>query len=382
LSATSYCIELLGLSKTYFKYPFTFQISGLWWDHANSEVKIEVRFGSHHGKTAPSETGSDTEEQFIILTMAISVELEGELKLRLAGLAASTRGIKVPPSMYVGIFAGDTKPKPFQRKRPNLSDLPTSKLPPLGDMRSTALQLHKGSYRPCPPGESRRLELAIQHIFEGHNTFPLLSVSGHAVMNQWRPDSVLQIREDMLVFRPLGATIGTSIEFSYTDIADWSAMDSEGSRMNESGIQICSQDGDTVFFGVPYIRDAKHTLEFFWNTYQVANGGHVKLGSTHGRPIVSVATLSGDMHPPEPPRGLTEVVDQDGILVRPGSRMMPRNNTITSVVINSKEPKVVPQENRDVKKHWHKVVMHQGWLLKKGTLLSDCYTLLRNNLGC
>ena len=27
-------------------------------------------------------------------------------------------------------------------------------------------QLHKGSYRPCPPGDSRRLALAIQHIFE------------------------------------------------------------------------------------------------------------------------------------------------------------------------------------------------------------------------
>ena len=107
-------------------------------------------------------TEGEAEEQFVILTMAISVELEGELKLRLNGLATATKGLKIPPSLYVGMFAGATKPKPFQRKRPNLSYLPSAKLPSLNDMRGMALKLHKGSYRPCPPGESRRLALAIQ----------------------------------------------------------------------------------------------------------------------------------------------------------------------------------------------------------------------------
>jgi hypothetical protein len=32
----------------------------------------------------------------------------------------------------------------------------------------------------------------------------------------------------------------------------------------------------------------------------------------------------------------------------------------------SGDPKIVPPENRAVKGHWHKVAMHQGWLLKKG----------------
>ena len=154
-----------------------------------------------------------------------------------------------------------------------------------------------------------------------------------------------------------------------------------------------------VFFAVSNIRDVKHTLEFYWNTYQVsptplslvmslvmslksacllcrltampcpalsssfsfisslpapsdfllsifrtlqlcmsvlccallcvvvcqgANGGSVKLGSTHGRPLVTIATLSGDKPPPEAPRGQCEVVDLDGTLVRPGARMAPR----------------------------------------------------------
>ena len=297
--------------------------------------------------------------------MAISVEFEGELKLRLKGMGS---GVRLPPTTYIGMFAGATKPKPFQRKRPNLSTLAPSKLPPLHDMRSLAMQLHKGSYKPCPPGESRRMELATQHIYEGFNSFPLLFVRGHSVQNQWRHDSILQIKEEMLVFRPLGANIGNSVEFAFADISDWTAIDNDNHSSGDSGIEIKSNEGDIILFGVAFIRDVKHSLEFCWNNYQVLNGGKVKLGSTHGRPIVTITTLSGEVPSPDAPRGLSEVVDQDGILVRPGARMVPRRSSVVSGVMGSNEPKVVPPENRDVKKHWHKVVMHQGWLLKKGGL--------------
>jgi hypothetical protein len=37
-----------------------------------------------------------------------------------------------------------------------------------------------------------------------------------------------------------------------------------------------------------------------------------------------------------------------------------------SISLGSKEQKIVPPENKAVKGHWPKVVMHQGWLLKKG----------------
>lgn len=106
--------------------------------------------------------------------MAISVELEGELKLR---LASACKGNKPPNTLYVGMFAGATKPKPFQRKRPNLSHLHSSKLPPLPEMRSLAIELNKGAYKPCPNGESRRMKLAVDHIFEGFNSFQLVQVS-------------------------------------------------------------------------------------------------------------------------------------------------------------------------------------------------------------
>ena len=345
-------ITLFLTRVPHFTTPYKYillQITALSWDHANSEVKIEI-----------------SDDELVILTMAVSVEFEGELKLRLGSVATAGKGFKMPTTMYVGMFAGATKPKPFQRKRPNLSKLAPSKLPHLHDMRSLALQLHKGSYRPCPPGESRRMELATQHIYEGYNSFPLLSVRGHNVQNMWRPESSLQIKEEMIVFRPMGANVGTSVEFAFADIEDWTAIDNENSRSDESSIEIKSTEGSVINFGISFIRDVKHSLEFFWNVYQVANGGKVKLGSTHGRPLVTITTLSGEVPSPEAPRGLSEVVDQDGILVRPGARMAPRRTSVVSGVMGSNEPKLVPPENRDVKKHWHKVVMHQGWLLKKG----------------
>ena len=139
--------------------------------------------------------------------MGNTIELEGELKLRL-----TVPGVRPPTVMYVGMFAGESKPKPFQRKRPNLSRLPIGKLPGLHDMREQALTLHRGSYKPCAPGVSRRLELAVQHIHEGYNTFGVVRVRGvPGIANQWRPESVLQVKEDAVIFKPFGATSTNSI---------------------------------------------------------------------------------------------------------------------------------------------------------------------------
>lgn len=250
----------------------------------------------------------------MILTLANSIEFEGELKLRLQGIAATVPGAKIPTTMYIGMFAGASKPKPFQRKRPNLSQLLAGKLPPLNDMRKDALQLNKGSYKPCPPGESRRIELALQHIYEGFNTFHILRVRGPpGVSNQWRPEAVLQLKDEMLVFKPMGSQVPSGVEFAYEDLLDWSVVDNDHIIPNDSGIEITTKTGETFFFCFAHVRDVKHTLEFYWNRYQVTNSGSVKRGSTHGRPLVSVATLSGEVPATESPVGLTEVIDQASV---------------------------------------------------------------------
>lgn len=354
------------------------QVNSLAWDHFSSEVKIDVK--------------ADFEgENFVILTMANSIELEGEFKLRFQGAAGSVR---LPTTNYVGMFAGAVKPKPFQRKRPNISRLPNGKLPPLTEMRNSALHLQRGSYKPCPPGESRRIELAIQHIYEGFNTFPVLRVRGpSSIANQWRSESVIQFKDEGVYFKPSGAQSHNTVAFEFEDIVEWDVEDNDHIRPGDSGIELLSTSGEKILFYVPHIRDAKHTLEFYWNRYSVENGKPCKLGSTHGRPLVTMATLSGEMPAPEAPVGQCEVVDQDGILARPGGKMAKRASVIGDMmglcclllslypmllrvfmpiwlcgcdVGTSGEPKVVPPENRDVKRHWHRVVMHQGWLLKKG----------------
>ena len=331
------------------------QINEIAWDHANSEIKLGIN--------------RDEEQNFVILTMSNTIELEQELKLRFNSLAQQN-GMKIPFPMYIGMFAGTTKPKPFQRKRPNLSTLGIGKLPPLHDMRGDALVLHRGSYRPCPQGQSRRVAIAMQHIHKGYNTFKLIDVRGPPTMvDRFRSNqAVLVLTEDMLVYKPNGefSDIG-SVAYLFEHVVDFVAIDNDKHRDGGSGIEIECDSGERVFFGVMFVRDVKHSLEFFWNKFQVSNGGVVKLGSTHGRPLVTVTTLSGEVPPPERPVGNCEVVDQDGCQVRAGQRIVPRKKGMMDGLISSKpEVTVVPPENREVKKFWHKVVVHQGWLLKKG----------------
>jgi hypothetical protein len=255
-------------------------VSALAWDHNNSEVKIDMK--------------TDMEaEHFVILSLANSIELEAEFKLRFQGASGTAR---LPATSYVGMFAGATKPKPFQRKRPNISKLPTGKLPPLTEMRNSALHLQRGSYKPCPPGESRRMELAVQHIYEGFNTFPVLRVRGPSnISNQWRSESVLQMKDEGVYFKPSGPNNSNSVSFEFEDILEWDIEDNDHIRPGDSGIELVSVSGEKILFYVPHVRDAKHTLEFYWNRYCVENGKPCKHGSTHGRPLVTQATLSGNV---------------------------------------------------------------------------------------
>ena len=287
------------------------------WDHANSEVKLEL--GNH--------------DDFTILTLNNSVEFERELRARFAQIAGPS--FRIPSPMYVGIFAGPNKPKPFQRKRPNLSNLPQGKLPPLKEMRNAALDLRSGSYKPYPVGESHRFLLANQHIYEGFNSFKLVAVRGQSdlVHKFIGGTSMLFVFDDKLAFRPQGDR-GNSIEFSFDDIKTWRTIDNDGGAVSrDSGIEIEGLEGDRLLFCVNFIRDAKHTLEYFWNKYQTAHGRRPLLGSTHGRPIVSVSTLSGEVPGGSIPAGSSEVVDIDGIIVRPGGKMAIRASSVGAIKV-------------------------------------------------
>ena len=69
------------------------------------------------------------------------------------------------------MYAGPTKPKPFQRKRANLSFQKQGKLPPLPTMRDIAIARHQGSGAPVPTSLSKRVALAFEHVYKGTNSF-------------------------------------------------------------------------------------------------------------------------------------------------------------------------------------------------------------------
>jgi hypothetical protein len=58
----------------------------------------------------------------VIFMVANSLEFEANIKLRLKGIGVRHRGaFRLPSTSYIGMFAGVTKPKPFQRKRASLT---------------------------------------------------------------------------------------------------------------------------------------------------------------------------------------------------------------------------------------------------------------------
>lgn len=119
----------------------------LTWDHAVSSLKVDFEESPHkvaEGSTkdrgagdGPADSSPPPDNVFISVRIENSIDLEDELKQRARAEAAHARNAgrepqAAPTSVYLGMFAGFTKPKPFQRKRPNLSfAVPEGKLPTL-----------------------------------------------------------------------------------------------------------------------------------------------------------------------------------------------------------------------------------------------------------
>eukprot|EP01042_Synura_sphagnicola_P002686 gene2686-3262_t len=224
-------------------------------------------------------------------------------------------------------------------------------------MRATAVELHRGAYHPFPPTASERLMLAVQFIFEGCNIFRLSYVRGNQeAASAWTQSALLVLSEHTIRYLPNGRDSRNVKNIPFDEVLEWSVVDNEILRPNDSGINIFCKDGTSYYFGVLHLRGFKHTVEYYWNKFQVRNGKPVMLGSTHGRPLETVQTLSGLVPAPAPLKGSTEVVDENGAHVRPGQQ---RNG-------KGKQKGTVVQENPKVKPHWAQVVVHQGWLMKKG----------------
>lgn len=139
--------EMVGLEEQALAtIPYS-TIRRLTWDHSRSSVKVG------HGPAAVTPDSSECDESggciedgdrkgdpddlFVTIRVENSLELEDELKQRARAEARRARvegqeRMPRPSSIYLGMFAGYTKPKPFQRRRPNLSfTVPEGELPSL-----------------------------------------------------------------------------------------------------------------------------------------------------------------------------------------------------------------------------------------------------------
>jgi len=242
-----------------------FEISELAWDHSVSGVKFTQ--GSSSGTT------------YVVVHVENSLELERDIRLRLKG--AARPGARFPAFQYVGMFAGPTKPKPFQRKRPNLTDRAQGKLPPLSSMRHWAMEHYRGSLKPVMTGAKGRIEYALDHIHAGCVAVPLqpMGAQGPGGFANTVAGGGAQLKVD---YEGLAVTLGGGVVpvlllLFREHVQDVHVRDSIHTAESGVGLDVTSPMG-RYFLPIPMtqIRYARAAVEFFWNRYRLA-GVHTVL---------------------------------------------------------------------------------------------------------
>ena len=238
-----------------------------------------------------------TENYISILCVPNSLELEANVKLRLKGISTRQNSGRIPTSKYIGMFAGVTKPKPFQRKRASLTTDPSEVLPPLEDMRALALDSYRGSGKPFHSDYSARRELAIEHIYDGICTFQVYNISG--------PFDTRTTQDSAVCLGELGVTYFTSkisqnIAFkgSYDEIESWEIRDNVKAQPRDNGLFLTMKgSGAEISIQLkpgpqfPTLLHLRFAFEFFWNQHLLNSGESALPHTSHGRAVERVFTL-------------------------------------------------------------------------------------------
>jgi hypothetical protein len=362
----------------------------------------------------------------VIFLVSNSLELEANIKLRLKGLVSRVRGSRIPSSQYIGMFAGVTKPKPFQRKRAGLTTDENETLPALDEMRQIALDRYRGSGKPMHVDRSARRELAIEHMYDGHCSFAVESASGPS-LEGYHDDAYLVFSERSIKYYSSYSSQRLVLKMEYDDIQSWDVEDDESntpSRAFRVTQKTASSDNNgrqnqntqnTVAYtfefhlksdnsySLPSLLHLRHTVEFFWNQYLQLSNIPSLPHTTHGRCVARVFTLQGHQDPAPVPLGSLDVQDAEGRVVAGFSNE--RNRRASSVgrdslgsvdgrssgpVIGSGKFEAIRRntsnsttrrtsssffgsksdapcvERGGAREIWRYLVKHQGWLSKKG----------------
>ena len=165
------------------------------------------------------------------------------------------------------------------------------------------------------------------------------------------------------------------LSHDWADVLDWTIHDKVHQGEMTSGIEIAfrQKDGSAKkwFFVVLDVLQVSDAVEHFWNRKELAAGRAPHPRSTHGRDVVTVTTLEGEVPAGPKPPGNLEVTDEHGTLVRSSGTahggVAKRKSSVYGSMVKGKKA-TGWQINPTKAQHWDSVVVHQGWLLKKGGL--------------
>lgn len=283
-------------------------------------------------------------------------------------------------------------------------------------MRRWSLEEHEGING--PQINSIRPKLALDAIFLGENRFPISAVYGLAASGCKENSLKVRSRYGELVLSfacvkvQLRVDCGRDTTFSYDEINDWTVVDipGKGSRA-PSGLELWikpveKQDGDRrksskdsddrevtgrgvsaasranhrregrrrVFLGIPDedLVLARNAMEYFWNRRRAELKLPPKAGSTHGRCVASLTTLRGEVKASAIPTGRIDPVDLEGVEICVGQVVVPSprrgkfNFLLSPRALLGVEKKRTLTYNSKARSHWEHIVLHQGWLRKRG----------------
>ena len=294
----------------------------------------------------PEGTGRERPKgNFVTLAVGNSTELEQNMSLRIQA-TQQERGGKAPAISYIGIFSGAEKPKPFQRRRASLTQNVSDALPSPQVMRRISMSVTRTRQ------SGVRRQLALQHIHEGHNYFGVSLPGGQTSFLVVDYDG-LQLVDNPTVrpLQPRWETAwldreGESLVSQWQVQGDMVRVNVRDPRHGDDITQSFNTAGAGESAGPMHVI---HTMEFYMNTALAAAGKETVPGSTHGRDVVMVLTLTGAVDAKS-----TSSAKLAAQMSRKAQSEVPLPSKGRRFSIGGTAP------------WWSKLVRYQGWMLKKG----------------
>ena len=293
-------------------------------------------------------------------------------------------------------------------------------------MRSWSIEEHEAISR--PQINSLRPKLAMDAVFLGENRFPLSVVEG-LIMSGPKPSDIRhrsRYGEVALTFASVEVHLktgcGKSVVISYDHIQDWGmvvvpgngprapsglelwvipegqahkqslggggeggggggeeeGVDGAAGEKSEALVVFSHEKGRRirrrVFLGF-YDEDlilVRNGMEYFWNMRREELRLPPKACSTHGRCVASIITLRGEEKSSALPTGRIDPLGLNGVNVRVGQVVQPSpkrghiNLLPSPRALLGVEKKRTLRYNHRARLQWERVVLHQGWLRKRG----------------